>query len=66
MYYPVRKMSAAMSHFQSDGLPILWPKEGMGLRRSWRKTFGHVSPSGCFFFTGTPLKSSKYKQVNLG
>ena len=22
--------------------------------------------TGCFFFTGTPPKSSKYKQVNLG
>ena len=22
--------------------------------------------TGCFFFTGTPLKSSKYKRVNLG
>ena len=22
--------------------------------------------TGCFFFTGTPLKSLKYKQVNLG
>ena len=25
-----------------------------------------LDDTGCFFFTGTPPKSSKYKQVNLG
>ena len=30
-------------------------------------TYSYIPhPTGCFFFTGTPPKSSKYKKVNLG